>query len=337
MKTYDWFMGIDVSKGKLDIALLKGNEKQYQGIVENNVTAIKSLMKKLHKQYPDFVLNVCLIGVEHTGIYNNHLLVVAQEQKWNLCLESATHIKQSGGLQRGKNDKVDALRIAQYVYKNRAEIKLWQPAREVITQLKQFTGMRHRLIAAKKQLEIALKENESFHTRQVTKTMAACCKKSIQALAADIALTESKIQQVIENDSELKRLFTIVTSVPGVGVVTATSIIVSTNEFKGIKEPRKYACYAGVAPFEHSSGSSIRGKTRVSRKANLHAKSLLHMVAMTSILHNTEMKLYYERKVAEGKSKMNVINAVRNKIVHQIFACVRDNRRYEKIYSPILA
>ena len=330
-------MGIDVSKGKLDIALLKGNEKQYQSIIENKVPAIKSLIKNIQKNYPDFGLHVCLIGVEHTGIYNNHLLVVAQEHKWNLCLESAIHIKQSGGLQRGKNDKVDALRIAQYVYKNRAEIKLWQPPREVIKQLKQLTGMRDRLITAKKQLEIALKENESFQARQVTKYMAACCKKSIHALTADMAATEKKIQDVVENDPELKRLFAIVTSVPGVGRVTATSIVVSTNEFKSIKEPRKYACYAGVAPFEHTSGSSIRGKTRVSRKANLHVKSLLHMVAMTAILYHPEMKLYYERKVAEGKSKMNVINAVRNKIVHQIFACVRDNRVYEKIYSPMLA
>ena len=182
MKTYEWFMGIDVSKGKLDIALLKGNEKQYQGIIDNKVPAIKSLIKNLQKNYPDFSLNVCLIGVEHTGIYNNHLLVVVQEQQWNLCLESAIHIKQSGGLQRGKNDKVDALRIAQYVYKNRAEIKLWQPPREVITQLKQLTGMRDRLVGAKKQLEITLKENESFQAKQVTKYMAACCKKSIHAL-----------------------------------------------------------------------------------------------------------------------------------------------------------
>jgi transposase len=336
MKTYEWFMGIDVSKGKLDIALLRGNEKQYQSIIENKAPVIRSFIKELRKSYPGFDLTECLIGVEHTGIYNNHLLVVAQEQKWNLCLESAIHIKQSGGLQRGKNDKVDALRIAQYVYRNRAEIKLWQPPREVITQLKQLTGMRDRLVAAKKQLELALKENKSFEAKQVTKYMADCCKKSIQALAADISATEKKIQQVIENDPELNRLFTIVTSVPGVGMITATSIVVSTNEFKSIKEPRKYACYAGVAPFEHTSGSSIRGKTRVSRKANLHAKSLLHMVALTAILNNPEMKKYYLRKVEEGKSKMNVINAVRNKIVHQIFACVRDNRVHEKIYSPIL-
>src|SRR5262245_30246473 len=146
MKTYEWFMGIDVSKGKLDVALLKGNERQYQGIIENKAQAIKLLVKELQKDYPDFGLNVCLIGVEHTSIYNNHLLVVAEEQKWNLCLESAIHIKQSGGLQRGKNDKVDALRIAQYVYKNRTEIKLWQPPRKVITQLKHLTGMRDRLI-----------------------------------------------------------------------------------------------------------------------------------------------------------------------------------------------
>lgn len=336
MKSYDWFVGIDVSKGKLDIAVLKGNEKQYHVIIENTVVGIKSLFKNLHKEFPEFDLRTCLIGMEHTGIYNNHLLAVAQKQNWNLCLESATHIKQSGGLQRGKSDKVDALRIAQYVYKNRGEIKLWRPAREVIAQLRNLTSVRDRLIAAKKQLEVALKENTTFQSKNTVKSIAACCKKSIQALVADIELTEGKIQQVIKSDTVLNRLFTVITSVPGVGLVTATSLVINTNEFKDITEPRKYACYAGVAPFEHTSGSSIRGKTRVSKKANLHAKSLLHMSAMTSILYNPELKMYYKRKVEEGKSKMSVINAVRNKILHRVFACVRDNREYEKIYSASL-
>ena len=336
MKTYEWFVGIDVSKGKLDFAVLKGNEKQYHTIIENTVAAIKSLFRNLHKQFPEFSLSICLIGMEHTGIYNNHLLAVAQIQNWNLCLESATHIKQSGGLQRGKNDKVDALRIAQYIYKNRSEIKLWQPPREVITQLRNLTSVRDRLIAAKKQLEVALKENTCFQSKSAVRILTVCCKKSIQALVADIELTENKIRQVIKNDAVLSRLFAVVTSVPGVGMVTAASIVINTNEFKSITEPRKYACYAGVAPFEHTSGSSIRGKTRVSKKANLHAKSLLHMAAMTSILHNPEIKQYYARKVQEGKSKMNVINAVRNKILHRVFACVRDNREYEKIYTASL-
>ena len=104
---------------------------------------------------------------------------------------------------------------------------------------------------------------------------------------------------------KLKELFAIIESVPGVGKITATEIVINTNEFKKINDPRKYACYAGVAPFEHSSGTSVRGKTRTCKKANLKAKSLLHMSALIAARFNEDIREYYERKVAEGKNKMN--------------------------------
>ena len=141
------------------------------------------------------------------------------------------------------------------------------------------------------------------------------------------------MSDVIKSDEELTRLFMIVESVPGIGRVIATEIIVTTNEFKTINDPRKYACYAGVAPFEHSSGSSIRGKTRTSKKANLKVKSLLHMAAMVAVSYSNEMKEYYKRKVESGKNKMSALNAVRNKIVLRVFACIRQNRPYEKNYQ----
>ncbi len=97
--------------------------------------------------------------------------------------------------------------------------------------------------------------------------------------------------------------------------------------------PRKYACYAGIAPFEHTSGTSVRGKTRTSKKANMKAKSLLHMTALVAARFSDDLREYYERKVAEGKNKMNFLNAVKNKIIHRIFACVNQKRLYEKNYK----
>ncbi|RZK16725.1 MAG: IS110 family transposase, partial [Flavobacterium sp.] len=111
----------------------------------------------------------------------------------------------------------------------------------------------------------------------------------------------------------------------------------SSNEFKDITDPRKFACYSGVAPFEHRSGSSVRGKSRVSSLGNKAVKSLLHLAAMAAIGCNEELKDYYQRKVAEGKNKMLVLNAVRNKLIHRIFACVNQNRKYEKIYQHAIA
>jgi transposase len=113
--------------------------------------------------------------------------------------------------------------------------------------------------------------------------------------------------------------------------------IVTTNEFKNFTCPKKFACYAGVAPFEHTSGTSIKGRPRLSRKANMSMKALLHMAALVSMQYNEELRNFYERRVAEGKSKMSVLNMIRNKLIHRVFACVRDNRKYENSYINSLA
>jgi transposase len=336
MKNYNWFMGIDVSKEKLDVTILKGIEEHQHYQMENSVKGIKKFIVGL-KESNSFNLDDCLICMEHTGIYNAHLLTVAQAQGWHLCLEAAIQIKQSGGLQRGKNDIIDSLRIALYAYKNAAFVKLWQPAREVLIQLKKLSGVRERLINAKKQLKTALNEGKSFEDKQTQKLMEDCCAKSIAALEKDIEKTEAAIDKVIAEDQELKRLFTIVRSVPGIGTVTALQIIVTTNEFKQISNVRKYACYAGVAPFEHTSGSSIRGKTRTSKKANMQVKTLLHMASLVASVHCQEIREYYQRKVSEGKNKMSVLNAVKNKLLYRIFACVNQNRCYEKKYRETFA
>lgn len=335
MEKYEWFMGIDVSKGKLDITLLKGSEKALYQVIENSVKSLQVFNKQLNN-LNGFDWNKCLVCIEHTGIYNAHLLATAQKYKWQLCLESAVQIKYSGGLQRGKNDTVDSYRIALYAYKNIKFLRLWQPERMILVKLKKLSALRCRLIQAKKQLGTALKEDKSFLDKSITKIIEKCNKHSIDALNADIKVTDKKIEEVIKEDKELKALFDIVESVPGAGPVIALEMITTTNEFKNIQDPRKYACYSGIAPFEHSSGSSTRGKTRTSKKANQYVKSLLHMGSLIVVRTDSDMKKYYERKVDEGKNKMVVLNAVKNKIIHRIFACVSKKKMYEINYKNSL-
>ena len=332
MKNFEWFMGIDVSKGKLDITLLKSHEKVKYEVIENEIKSIECFIKSL-ATIASFDWSKCLVCMEHTGVYNAHLLVVAQKYNWNLCLESAVQIKQSGGLQRGKNDQVDSERIAQYAYKNVSFLKLWQPTRASLTMLQKLSGLRHRLIQAKKQLSNTLKEDKAFLDKSVTKIVSGCTKQSIAGIEKDLEQVEQQLKKIIAEDDTLKKMFAIIESVPGVGMVTAIQLVVTTNEFKNINDPRKYACYSGIAPFEHSSGRSIRGRTRTSKKANQHVKSLLHMCSLVAIQHCPELKQYYQRKVNEGKNKMAVLNAVKNKLIHRIFACITQNRPYEKNFT----
>ena len=117
-------------------------------------------------------------------------------------------------------------------------------------------------------------------------------------------------------------------SVKGVGKVLATMLLVYTHGFNRLADSRKLACYSGVAPFVYESGTSIRGKTGVSKFANNELKKVLHMAAISSVQHNPELHEYYKRKVEEGKNKMSVINAVRNKLLHRIVAVINRGTPY---------
>lgn len=328
---YLYFIGIDVSKDTLDTAVFKDGKLLFHMQISNDPDGLKSFFKEL-KNLPDFSVQQAVFCMEHTGIYNQHVLNFLQEQQANVCLESAVHIKYSSGLQRGKNDKIDAIRIGQYAYEKRDKLKLWKPQREVVQQLSHLAGLRSRLIGVKNQLTVPVNEAKPFNKKAACQ-MEKLSSASVRALEKDIVKTEKAIEEVIESDPELKRLFAIVTSVDGIGKVTAVQMIITTGEFTTITDPARFACYAGVAPFAYTSGTTLKGKMRVSHRANKTMKTLLHMCAVAAVQCDSDLKLYYQRKVEEKKHKMSVLNAVRNKLIWRVFACVRDNRLYQKKYE----
>jgi len=329
---FNWFIGIDVSKHTLDISVRDSNSIIHVEQIENSEKQLKVCLKHLKK----FDINIAetLFCMEHTGVYCMPMIEVAQKLKLALWIESATQIKLSIGVQRGKNDKIDSIRISEYAYRFQDKAKLKQPDRSSMKELKSLVVARRCLVDNLKQLKVVAKEKDHYLSKPL---FLGYFKKSIDALKADLSKIEKQIQLVIKKDERLNELYNLVTSVKGIGEVVGVHMIITTNEFIDISEPKKYACYAGVAPFDHTSGISINGRKRVSKKANMGTKSLLHMAAVIAIQHNTELKEYFNRKVTEGKAKMNVINMVRNKLIHRVFACVRDNRKYENIYLNSLA
>lgn len=333
---FEFFIGIDVSKNELDFSIQQGKGFLFHKEIVNEPEAIRGVIKELIR-LNGFSLSKAVFCMEHTGIYSNHLLACLYQQQANICLESATQIKKSLGNLRGKNDKVDSMRIAAYAYKNRDELRLWSPRREEVQQLAHLSSTRSRLIKAKKMLQTPLKEYGSFIKRKTVKQNTAVCSKALNGIEASLENVDKRIMDIINTDPELKRLFALVTSVVGIGKVTAVYLIVTTNEFKDINNAKSYACYAGLVPYLEESGI-FKGKGRISPMANKSVKTLLHMAALVAIQYNQELRLYYERKVnVEKKNKMSVINAVRNKLVQRIFSCVNQNRKYEKNYLNFVA
>ncbi len=333
---YNFFIGIDVSKQHLDLALLVGGRVINSMRIENQPKAIGAALQKLITSH-GVVVKQCLFCLEHTGIYSNDLVGLLEQQELAIWLEHPLQIKYSLGMQRGKNDKIDAQRIAQYAYKNRESVRLWKPTRKLLTQLQHLTRLRERLLSANNTLKVALSEGKPFSDKDthqlLTQLLTKHCPSSLAALKKDLQAVEKQIQQLIDSDEHLSQLFSQLTSVPGVGPVTASELIISTNEFKDFDSPKKLACYAGVAPFEHSSGKSIRGRSRVSHQANKRLKTLLQMAAMRTVRLKNKFARYYDRKIEEGKNKMLVCNAVRNKLLHTLFALVKHNQKYDENYA----
>ncbi len=331
----DYFIGIDVSKRTLDIAIVKEGELVLEERIDNDTLSIRSFLKRLLTTL-DLSVSQIMVCMEHTGIYNAPALEVLWKKKINTCLQPGLQIKQSQGMTRGKNDKVDARRIAIYAFKNRHELTFWKPQRPVVQELSALLAARERLVKVQVQLQVPLKESVGFVEPSIVRKLKVTYRRTLKSIQADLQGIETQLDQLIASDQIVSNQVKTITSIPGVGRITAMNMITATEEFSKISEAKKFACYAGVAPFEHSSGSSIRGKTRVSKMANMTLKKLLHLAAMSAIQCNPELKDYYIRKVNSGKNKMSVINAVRNKLISRVFACINNDRPYEKNYQYAL-
>lgn len=330
-KTYKNYIGIDISKKTLDIAIIdeKNNSKYLK--VNNSKNGIKDLLNKLKEQKID--ISQSLFCCENTGLYNNILAIDLYENDCDLWIENPLAIIKSQGITRGKNDKMDSKRIADYASTFRKRSKLFKPEKQIMKKLRIYINMRENLLKSINTFKKPFQEYKEFIDEKILKEVSKENVKIIKDLEKRLSTINSKLEKLIEEDEEIKETYTYCSSVPGIGKITAINLLVYTKCFKKFNTSSKLACYMGIVPFEHSSGTSIRKKQRVSHLANKSLKSLIHMGALCSVRNEGELKKYFEQKVKEGKNKMSVINAIRNKLIKRAFACVRDKRKYTEKYE----
>ncbi|CAH0186098.1 MULTISPECIES: IS110 family transposase [unclassified Pedobacter] len=332
-RTYLYYVGIDVSKQTLDISVITEHLFLFHKVIKNAEVEINTFVKEL-KQLKGLTLKNTVFGMEHTGIYNNYLRSSLSKCKANFVIDNPVTIKNTMGLVRGKNDKLDSKRIAEYLVKNRTQLRLYVPKRPLLLQLASLSTLRQRLVSTRTALKNPLKEDLGFVSKAITSENIKLCINTIQSLDSDIKSVDEKIKELWSSDDILAHKMQLVLSVPSIGPVVALQILITTNEFLDITNPKSFACYCGVAPFEYSSGTTIRKRTENSSIANKRMKSLLHNSAIVAIAFSSEMRKYYLRKtVNEHKSKLSVINAVRFKIICRVFACIKYDRPYEMEYK----
>ena len=158
-------------------------------------------------------------------------------------------------------------------------------------------------------------------------------KPILKIIKEELKKIEKELENIIKKAPELTKNYELVKSVPCIGKVSGIQLLICTGNFKKINTYRKSACYAGVAPFEYMSGTSIRGRTKISQMGNKCLKKLLHICSLSVLKHKRgELYEYYKRKIEEGKHTMSVLNALRNKLLNRIFACLNKGTKYSSTY-----
>jgi transposase len=311
-------IGVDVSKATLDICFRPSGLSMQ---INNDQSGFTNWYRQ-SRQILGSVANVMVV-MEHTGSYSTRFEKFLRAKNIGYCKFSALQIKRSLGVIRGKNDKVDAGRIAEYGWLRKEQLKAEEPCSEHIVRLKSLLSLRSKMVRERSGYMCRLKEVRT--AGQYAKSDPIICMhcRLIFNLSKEIKVVEKQIQELINGDKELKQTSELIRSIKGVGQLVAAHMICYTHNFKRFNQARKFNCYAGLAPFKYESGTSIRGKARVSHLANKEAKTLLNLAACCAIRCDKELKKYYQKRVAEGIKKMSCLNIIRSKIVARIFAVAK--------------
>lgn len=318
-------LGVDVSKKTLDCYL----HVEQQGLppVSNDIKGFKSIHRWLRKTVKS--LDEVIVVMEYTGIYTYGIERYLEQQNIKFVKRPALDIKRSIGMVRGKSDKVDSKFISKYGWLRKDDLQPMMPQTDEQVELKQLMSHRDKLVADRASYQSKLKELSLQMGAKMNIKIVNSMTYIMDILAQEVKETEKEIAALIKNDDALQTNYDLMCSVVGIGFATAVHILIATDNFTRFTEARKFICYCGVAPFEHSSGTSIRGKTRVSHLANKKIKSLLTMAATSAIQHDPELKAKYQQKVQEGKNKMSVINMIRAKLLQRVFAVIKHQKPYE--------
>lgn len=329
-----FIIGIDISKDKLDICLMCEGKIINETLVSNHSKAIAVCLGDLLKEnsVADF-----LICAEYTGQYSYPLSCACEQLGMDLWLENPSQIKYRSGVQRGKNDRLDARKIADYATLFSHKARLFCLPEKRMAALKELISERDMYVCDKAKYKGQLTDQKDFMDKNLYKKKSTRLQKLISNLDDALEQIEREIQSLIDDDQTLSRQHQLLCSVEGIGEKTATKMIVETNAFRDFKDPRKFCCHAGVAPFLFESGTSQKSRNKLSNRADKSIKTLLHMAALSATRTQGELHDYYVRKVTQGKNKMSVLNAIRAKLVLRMFAVIRNNQFYQKNYINPLA
>lgn len=322
-------VGIDVSKNTLDFYFYN---KKLSFKTENSPTGCIVILETCNEHIKSGLEDI-LFCFEDTGRYSKLLSVFLYDAGYKFKIINPLDLKRSLGLVRGKTDKKDARLIAKYAWEKRDEIIQTVLPSPISDQLKTLLTTREKLIKHRTSYKNGIKDLHDCYTEGEYDFIKDIHNRMIKQLNEELQKVDDQLLVIINNFEALQKNYHLLLSIKGIGKVVAIYMLVLTENFTKFTDPRKFACYSGIAPFPYSSGTSIKGRTRLNSCANKKMKSLLNIASMSAIQLKGEYKNYYLRRCDEGKNKMSTLNIIRNKIVFRAFAVVKRGTPYVDLTS----
>jgi transposase len=315
-------IGIDVSKDTLAVCFSLADKLQHLEVSNN-----KSGFQKLVKQCSSDGLYV----MEATGIYYLQLAYFLYEQGAQVVVINPVVIKRfiQMHLGKGKSDKKDAQWIKRYGEQN--QVASWQPEQQVIVECRQLEQVTEQLI---KQRTMVINALEALERQPVVSTLA------IKSLQQTLKMLDKQVKQIQERllatlEKAFEREIKLLSSIPGIGKKTAGMLLLFAGDFQKIDNYRQLIAKAGLSPREYTSGTSIRGKTRITKMGGSLIRSKLYVCSFSAKKSNAACKALYERLVAKGKNGKLALIAVCNKLLKQAFAIVKSGIPYRPDFAKI--
>lgn len=318
------FVGIDVSKKTLDVALLSDHPKPRHKVFANDAAGHQELLNWLTEQGVE-TIHVCL---EATGTWALEVACALKVSGYHVSVVNPAQIHAFGrsGLKRTKTDKADALLIARFCQMHQPP--LWTPPSP---QVQQLQGLVRRLEHLE---EMLLMEENRLGSGSIGEPVKESLEEHIAYLKGQIEKTRRHIKDHIDQNPDLKSQSQLLESIPGIGAATAALLLAELGDVTQFKSARQVAAFAGLVPRLRESGTSVRGRARLSKVGSSRLRKSLYFPAITALRFNPLIRAFGLRLSAQGKSKMLIVGAAMRKMLHIAYGVLKSGRPFDSNFCP---
>jgi len=326
-------VGIDISSDHFTTTVMNA-EFQVTGTTtefQNTPEGFSELLTWFRKL--EVVPESAVVCMEATGVYGEHLCFFLASKHFHIAVEPPLKVKRSFHLSSHKNDTVDSRQIAEYAHRFFDELSFWQPNTDIIEQIKTLLTTRENLTAQLIANQNAVKTLARKHVR--TQMAEQTHTDLIVHLKQKLETIDKEIKRLIDQDVSLRTMSSLLQSIPGVGLLLTAHLVCLTRGFTKPITAKQLAAYAGICPYERTSGSSLQKKPTSRGFGPSTLRKLLYLASLSVRTHTKQFQLYFLRKVAEGKSKRLVLNNIANKLSRIICAVIKNKKQFITNYCSV--